>query len=235
MGIFDRMGRVISGNLHALFDKLEDDRKLISLNLEEMGSALRAGQEDVVQAVASEKQMRQKSDALAADILRWEKRAELAMKAGDEGLAREALLQKRKVTEERERVEAMRADQRGVALKMRDELAKMRARLSELTLRKETLVQKAEAARSGVAPGPSGQGGAAFANFRRMEDAIVGKEAQGDAMVEVEEALGRGPSADALEARFRELEAGGGGGGGQASEVDEELLQLKKRIRVADG
>ena len=35
MGIFDRMGKVISGNLNALIDGAEDDRKLVSLNIEE--------------------------------------------------------------------------------------------------------------------------------------------------------------------------------------------------------
>jgi phage shock protein A len=58
-------------------------------------------------------------------------------------------------------------------------------------------------------------------------------------MAEVEEALGKGSSADSLEAKFRELErsagagAGGGAGAGAgSSEIDEELAALKKRIRV---
>ena len=43
MGIFDRMGKVISSNFNSLLDKAEDDKKLLELNLEEMGDQLKAG------------------------------------------------------------------------------------------------------------------------------------------------------------------------------------------------
>ena len=47
-------------------------------------------------------------------------------------------------------------------------------------------------------------------------------------MAEVEDAIGKGPKNEDLEAKFRELERGGGG----PSEIDDELAALKKRIRV---
>src|SRR5260370_33867898 len=96
MGIFDRMGRVIQSNLNALLDKAEDDKKLIELNLDEMGEQIKAGHQEVVQAVAAEKQLRKKCDDLQVEVERWDKRAELALKSGDEPLAREALKQKRR-------------------------------------------------------------------------------------------------------------------------------------------
>jgi hypothetical protein len=52
-------------------------------------------------------------------------------------------------------------------------------------------------------------------------------------MAEVEEALGKGPRADDLEAKFRELERrAGGGGAGASSDIDDDLAALKKRIRI---
>jgi phage shock protein A len=78
-------------------------------------------------------------------------------------------------------------------------------------------------------------GSSAFNEFRRMEEKIEGRDAEHAAMAEVDEALGKGSSADALEAKFRELERsqGGAAGPGAASnEIDEELAALKKRIRV---
>ena len=42
MGIFDRMGKVISSNLNSLLDKAEDDKKLIELNLDEISATVRA-------------------------------------------------------------------------------------------------------------------------------------------------------------------------------------------------
>jgi phage shock protein A len=230
MGIFDRMGKVISSNFNALLDKAEDDRKLIELNLDEMDEQLRAGQEDVIGAVAAEKQLRKKADALREDLGRWEKRAELALKSDDEALAREALKQKKRVTGELATVDKARGEQRDTALRTKEELERMKQKLAELKLRKGTIIARSQEARSATSSGGLGArgGSSAFENFRRMEERVEGREAQGSAMAEVEEALGTGKERD-LEARFRDLEKEGPAG---PSDIDDELAALKKRIRV---
>lgn len=233
MGIFDRMGRVISSNVNGLLDKAEDDRKLIELNLEEMESQLKTGEQEVVSAVAAEKQLRKKAEQLDADKERWDKRAELALKAGDEALAREALKQKKRVTVEAEQANSARVEQRNTALKMKEELERMKAKLAELKMRKGTIVARAEQARrTATADGLGAKGGSsAFDNFRRMEEKIEGREAEGAAMAEVEAALGNGPEKQDLEAKFRDLEASQGTDK-KGDDIDDELAALKKRIRI---
>ncbi|HEY8042168.1 MAG TPA: PspA/IM30 family protein [Polyangiaceae bacterium] len=237
MGIFDRMGKVIQSNLNSLLDKAEDDKKLIELNLDEMDGQIKAGHQEVVQAIAAEKQLRKKTDDLRADADRWDKRAELALKSGDEALAREALKQKKRVQGELELTDKARGDQRDVALKMKEELERMKEKLAELKMRKGTIVARAQQAKGGSTSEQLGSkgGSSAFDNFRRMEEKIEGKEAEGSAMAEVEEALGKGQKAEDLEAKFRQLERQSGGKdgeGGGSSEIDDELAALKKRIRV---
>ena len=236
MGIFDRMGRVISSNVNALLDKSEDPKKLLDLNLDEMGEQLKRGHQDVISAVAEEKRLKKKVEEADAEVEKWDKRAELALKAGDEALAREALVQKKRVQGERQLAEKVRAEQRDIALRMKDELQRMEQKLDELKLRKGTLAARAEQAKSGGGSEALGaRGGAnAFENFRRMESKIEGKEAEVSAMGEVEEALGKGKSEEDLEAKFRDLERQTGGGAGKATgpDVEDELAALKKRIRV---
>ena len=116
MGIFDRMGKVISSNVNSLLDRAEDDGKLLELNLEEMAEQLKTGRQDVIAAVAAEKQLKKKAEDLKADVDKWEKRAELALKSDDEALAREALKQKKRTETEYENAEKAREDQRDVAL-----------------------------------------------------------------------------------------------------------------------
>jgi phage shock protein A len=237
MGIFDRMGKVIQSNLNALLDKAEDDKKLIELNLEEMDDQIKAGHQEVVQAVAAEKQLRKKADDLRADVERWDKRAELALKSGDEALAREALKQKKRTAAELEQVDKARGEQRDAALRMKDELDRMKTKLGELKMRKGTIISRAQQARGGAEQLGARGGSSAFDNFRRMEEKIEGREAEGSAMAEVDEALGKGAKAEDLESRFRDLERQVGGKGesgplGGGSEIDEELAALKKRIRV---
>ena len=149
MGIFDRMGKVISSNVNSMLDKAEDDKKLLELNLEEMAEQLKSGRQDVIAAVAAEKQLKKKSDDLKSEVEKWEKRAELALKSEDEALAREALKQKKRTEVEADNVEKARLDQRGVALKMKEELERMEQKLDELKLRKSTIAARAQQARGG--------------------------------------------------------------------------------------
>lgn len=230
MGIFDRMGKVIQSNLNALLDKAEDDKKLVDLNFDEMDEQIKAGHKEVVAAMAADKQLGKKSDELRADVQRWDHRAELALKSGDEALAREALKQKKRTSGELEVAERARNDQQAAALKMKEELERMKQKLAELKMKRGTLVARAAQARSGAGAENLGAkgGSSAFDNFRRMEEKIEGREAEGAAMAEVEEAIGKGPKKEDLEAKFRELEKGTGG----PSEIDDELAALKKRIRV---
>jgi phage shock protein A len=236
MGIFDRMGKVIQSNLNALLDKAEDDRKLVNLNLDEMDEQVKAGHRELVQAVAAEKQLGKKCDELQADVDRWDKRAELALKSGDEALAREALKQKKRAMGDLATVDKARAEQRDAAANMRAELERMTQKLAELKLRQPSIVARANRARAGASGGEQlGAKGStnAFENFRRMEEKIEGREAEGSAMAEVEESLGKGESREDLEAKFRALERQvGGGASGSASDVDDELAALKKRIRI---
>jgi phage shock protein A len=233
MGIFDRMGKVIQSNLNALLDKAQDERKLVELNLDEMDEQIKAGHQEVVQAVAAEKQLRKKCDDLQADILRWDKRAELALKGGDESLAREALKQKKMRSAELETADRVRGEQHDAAARMKDDLERMKQKLAELKLRKPTILARAQQARataSGSEQLGSKGGASAFDNFRRMEEKIEGREAESAAMAEVEDALGKRGNPEDLEAKFRDLEKQAGGG--TTGDVDDELAALKKRIRV---
>ena len=236
MGIFDRMGKVISSNVNNLLDRAEDDKKLLDLPVEEMEEQLRRGRQEVISAVASEKQLKKRVAELEADTEKWDKRAELAMKAGDEDLARDALKQKKRVSTEAQNAEKARQEQATQALNMKAELERMDQKLEELRLRKGTIAARSEQAKAGGgSEGLGARGGSsAFDNFRRMEDKIEGREAEAAAMREVEEAVGGGKKHDDLEAKFRDLERGKapGGSGGASSEIEEELAALKKRVRV---
>lgn len=238
MGIFDRMGRVISSNVNSLLDKAEDDKKLLELNLEEMGEQLKSGRQDVIAAVAAEKQLRKKADDLKAEVEKWEKRAELALKSDDEALAREALRQKKRAEVEAQTAEKARVDQRDTAVKMKEELERMEQKLEELKMRKGTIAARAQQSRSGGGVESLGArgGSSAFDNFRKMEEKIEGREQESLAMAEVEDALGKRDDRD-LESKFRDLERGLSGGAEPSgtkkeADVEDELAALKKRIRI---
>jgi phage shock protein A len=236
MGIFDRMGRVISSNVNALLDKAEDPKKSIDLIVDEMKDQIRAAKKELVEALGAEKVLRKKVDELDTEVEKWDKRAELALKAGDETLAREALVQKKRVIGERDRAEALRGEQRAAALNMKSELDRMEAKQQELDAKKGTLATQIKQAKAGGGAeglGAKASGSSAFAEFRRMEERIEGAAAEAAASREVDEALRGGMSNAELESKFAALEGGRGrddkpGG----PEVDDELAALKKKLRI---
>jgi phage shock protein A len=226
MSIFDRMGKVIQSNLNALLDKATDERKLVELNFDELDSQVKTGQQEVVRAVAFERQLRARCDALRADVERWHKRAELALGAGDEALAREALKEKSRLSVECDAAEKARIDQRDAALTMKGQLERMRAKVAELSLHKGALTARSPSASESLG---ARSGHNAFDDLRQLEDKIESREAEGAAMTEVEDILGRGPKAADLEERFRALEKSASGA---PNGIDTDLAALKKRLRV---
>jgi phage shock protein A len=242
MSIFDRMGRVISSNLNSLLDKADDPGKNLDLMLSEMKDQIRQAQREVVTSFASEKQLRAKVEELDAQADKWARRAELAIKAQDDDLAREALVQKKRVVGERDKAEALLAEARGRTIRMKQELKRMEAKHQELDARKGTLKAQIEQSRAGGgAEGLGAKGGKnAFEEFRKFEEKLERNENEAQAAREVDDVLAtqggrRSMNADELEAKFSELEDGGTGSSSKKSggtEIDQELAALKKKIRI---
>ncbi len=230
MGIFDRAKRAISSNVNAMLDKAEDPRKLVELTLDEMKEQIGRHKQEVITAVATEKQLRKQCDELKAQADKWEQRAVLAVKAGDDALAREALKQKARINEELSATEKRREEQLALAYKMRDDLSAMEKRHVELSAKKGTIAAKAEIAKAGggaEALGSTG-GSNAFESFRAMEEKID----QGDAEAAAMRELAEDDMKDAeLESKFRKLEIGEKSAA-TASGLDDELAALKKRVRI---
>lgn len=238
MGLFDRASRAMSANFNALLDRLEDPKKEIDLTVAEMEEQVRGARQEIVRSVASEKQLSKKVAELEQERDKWERRAELAVKHGDDDLAREALRQKRRLATEVERAEALRVEQRGVALELRDDLQRMERTVQEVKAKRGVLAARVAQSRAGGGAEGLGAkpGGNAFTEFSRMEEQIEGVEAALVAQREVEEALGggKGPSGmtrDEVEARFRALESKSGDTT-STEDVDDELRQLKSKLRV---
>jgi phage shock protein A len=236
MGIFDRMGKVISSNVNALLDKAEDPAKSVDMLVEEMKDQIKNARKELVDGLAAEKVLRKKVEDADAEVEKWDRRAELALRAEDEKLAREALMQKKRVVSERDRAEALRAEQRAAVLNMKAELERMEGKQKEYEVRKNTIATQLKQARSGGGAEGLGAkpGGSAFEEFRRMEDKIEHHAQEVAAHREVEDALGGGMNEMELEGKFRQLEGRGNlaAEGSGTPDIDDEIAKLKKKIRI---
>jgi phage shock protein A len=241
MGIFERMGRVASANFNALLDATDSPEKSLDLTLREMREQLRAVRREVVRAVAAEKQLKNSVGELDREVSLWESRAELAIRRGDDELARGALAQKRRVAGERERTEALRVQQRQNALEMKAEFERMERKMEDFSARQGTIAVLARQAATGSL-GATGSENPISA-WQEMEDRLDNVDVVFEAQREVEEALAerRGPGGMTraeVEAKFAALERSGDvpppstGASASSGELEEELSALKKKYRV---
>ncbi|APR99578.1 PspA/IM30 family protein [Pajaroellobacter abortibovis] len=198
MGIFERVGKVISSNIHHLLHQMEDPKKLFNLTLEEMREALLQRRQDVIKAIATEKQLRKKEEELAAEIARWEKRAELALEQENEFLAAEAIKHKKRISDTYRATQTLALQAQEAAQGLQHQIQLMEQHLRGVELRHGTLTVQA---------GKGREGEGALGEFERMEECIEEQEAEAHALHELnrafeEEAMGT----TQLEEAFRYLE-----------------------------
>lgn len=226
--------------MNALLDKAEDPQKTIDLLLMQMRDQLKVGKQQLISAIAEEKMLRTKVQQTGEEIEKWQRRAELAVTSGDDELARQALMMKKRASADRDSQETLRAQQRARALELRDDLEKSERQLQQLEAKKATIIARYKQAKAGggvEAIGASPSGPSAFDEFRRIQDKMDQAQAESEAMQEVQSAMtsvdGAVMSESELEARFAELESGATGSGSPSDDVQDELDALRKKLRVS--
>jgi phage shock protein A len=104
--LFDRFSRVAKANLNNIAKKLEDPEKIMTQALEDMQGDLVKVRQSYAEVTASVRRLSKEMDVSVKMSGEWRTRAETALRAGEEELAKEAL-QRRQVAEEK--AETLRA------------------------------------------------------------------------------------------------------------------------------
>ncbi|HBK58100.1 MAG TPA: hypothetical protein DDZ37_01815, partial [Spirochaetaceae bacterium] len=94
MGMFERLKTVISSNINSLISKAEDPEKMLNQMIIDMNEQLIESKKAVAMAIADEKKLEREMIENKAKADEWEKKAMLAVRAGRDDLAKEALLRK---------------------------------------------------------------------------------------------------------------------------------------------
>jgi phage shock protein A len=95
MGIFARLASLIKANLNDLISRSEDPEKMLNQVVIDMANQLIEAKKQVAVSIADEKRLAKQAEAEAANAAEWERRAMLAVRAGDDALATEALARKK--------------------------------------------------------------------------------------------------------------------------------------------
>ena len=184
MGIFTRIGDILQANINDLIDKAEDPEKMVKQLIIEMDNQVDDATKALGQAMGSQKVAAMELADAKAAAADWNDKAKLALKAGNEALAKKALDAKVGVDQQ---VASLQANYDQItanvdALKQQVEQLKMK--LDEARSRQQVLVARsrmADAAQKTAVTITSATTDAAFAKLDALERKIAEKEATAEA------------------------------------------------------
>lgn len=149
MGIFDRMKRSVKSKANAAVDKLSDPEKELDLAIEELEEMRKGAIQELITYKATAKQMDQQIEHEEKRAAEWEKRAMVAVKAGDDELAKKALTEQHRSLQEIAKIKRDRDEAAGYAIQLNRSRKTAEHKLKMLKLRKGTLANQMRAAKDG--------------------------------------------------------------------------------------
>jgi phage shock protein A len=225
MGIFGRLKTLIAANVNHLINKAEKPEKILNQAILDMNEQLIESKKAVAMAIADERKLYREMENQASQAQDWEKKAMLAVNAGKDELAKEALLRKQEndnaALEYRKQWEAQKAS----VEKLKEALRELQDKMEKAQRQKNLLIARAKRAEAQqkIQDTMSSISGnrSAFDAFDRMAQKVDQMEAQAEASKELEDFS----SGSNLDKQFAELEK-------SDAKADELLADLKGKMKA---
>jgi len=225
MGIFSRLKALISSNVNEMISKAEKPEKMLNQLIVDMQGQLLESKKSVALAIADEKKLEREVANHEAQAKDWEQKAILAVRAGKDDLAKEALLRKQDCENAYAEYQKQWEAQKVSVERLKESLKDLQSKIEEAQRKKNLLIARAKRAEAQqkIQTTISSVSGnrSAFDAFDRMAQKVDQMEAQVDAVRELEDFN----SNSSLEKRFAELEK-------SDSSADLLLEDLKKKMNA---
>jgi phage shock protein A len=220
MGVLDRLSQLIQANVNDLVDRAEDPGKMLDQLLRDMQENMTTARQHVATMIAQEKEL--EADVTETRQLgsEWGAKAQRAVSAGKDDLAREALRRKRDSDENSQVYEQQLSVQRQAVDKLKTQLRQLESKYQATVSQRDALVARQRRARAQQQVATSLTAFSPLdptSELDRMERRIRGVESQASAAIEVGE--------EGYDAQFRELDEG--------ADVEAELAALKAGASAA--
>lgn len=224
MGLWKRLAQLLKSNVNDIVDSSVDPERMLDQVVSEMRGQLVEAKKQVAVAIADERRFKQQVEAEQKAAVDWERKAVLAIKAGDDALAKQALMRQR----DHDGVAAQLAEQHGkqahAVEQLKIALRALNTKIEESERKKAVLVarkRRADAVRSIEGTLSGMKESSAFEAFDRIEKRIDQDEAEADAEAE----LGREMTGSVVKQRFDDLE--------RDASADDALAALKQKMGIA--
>jgi len=217
MSIFSRLTDIINSNLNAMLDKAEDPEKVIRLVIQEMEDTLVEIRSAAARTIADKKEHERKMHALRHEQDEWQAKAELAVAKGREDLAKGALRERAKISDQLQVLEKELTHIEESIRKYSDDIGQLQAKLNDAKARQKTLVMRRHTAANQIKVRrqlDTGRVDKALAKFEIYEKKLDSEEAEVESF-----GLGRKKT---LSDEINDLES--------EERVQKELEELKARL-----
>jgi len=168
MGIFSRIKTGISSKANAALDKAITPEKEIEIAIAELEEGRKKALAELVSYKTTAKQLDADVEKYKAKAAEWERRAMVAIKAGDDEAAKLALREKKAAETEAAKIERDKHEAASYAIQLNKSRKEFETKLQMLKMRKGTLATQIAAARSA--------GGDAFGNDSSVWDRFAAAE-----------------------------------------------------------
>ena len=224
MNIADRFFRVVKSNVNSVLSGLEDPEKVLDQAMDDMQRDLVKIRQSYAEISATQKRAEKKkeqADKMAND---WYGRAQLALEAGDEELAREALSRRQLQMESVESL-TKQIDMQAVASeKLFSSMSELDEKIQVAKRQKDEYIARARTAKTATQVNDmlsSVSGTTSMDAFERMREKVESMEAEAEVAGELA-ATSSGSAPKSIEDRFKQLEG--------SSKVDDELDNMRKQL-----
>ncbi len=224
MGVFSRLAQLIKSNLNDLISRSEDPEKMLNQIVLDMNNQLVEAKKQVASSIADEKRLSKQGEQETANAAEWERRAMMALRAGNEELAKEALARKREHDALATTFKDQWQKQKAAVESLKSALRMLNDKIEEAKRKKNILIarKKRAEAQKAIQETMSGlKDQSAFETFNRMEAKIDQIEAEAEAQTELSEEY----TGDVLASKFAGLERNSG--------ADDDLVALKRKMGLA--
>ena len=224
-GILERFKTIMSSNINALLDKMEDPEKMIDQYLRDMEKDLGSVKAETVAVMAQESAAKRKVTECEDEITKMESYAKKALQAGNEADARMFLEKKESIKIKLESLEKEKMIAVENSLKMREMHDKLTSDIQKLNAKRNEIKAKIKMAKSAQkinsmtsSTGISGK----MDSFNSIEKKVDRMLDEANASIELNSS--KKDEVDDLMKKYDSVEPE------SSSAVDEELERLKKEM-----
>lgn len=215
--IFGRISDLLKANINALLDSAEDPEKMADQYIRQLSEEEYKVKTSVAGSMADATKLNNLETRYTLEAEDWTRKAEIALKKGDESLAKAALSRKVQSAKLAQQYKEQSDAQDEQVEQLQQALVQLQTRIAETRSKRDLIVAKKNRAQTQEAIQRTVRGinsANAMDKLDDLEQRVDDRLAKADAMAKLE--------GDSLDNKFRDLET--------ESDVDAELAELKRKL-----